>query len=330
MDAVPGSVTAALLLLTIVALVAVVVWPGGRRRLGRVVGWAVAALLLTFPLAFGLGYRTSPLTVDEAPPTGAQYEAARQEVLSVLIASFGARGSDQDGAAVASRAAACVGNTAHSLRPAGRIRLPESYKRLPSGSLLRWGFAGFVFPWLLEPHVDAALPPAARTAVALHELAHTAGYAREAEAEAVAMLAGLYCDDPAVRYAAALRAGTSLASRLGADDRAAYLAGWPQGAVDDVRAASEASAAYRSAGLARMAERAYDAYLVSQGTPEGVGDYDRATELLTRLLAARLEGEGHRPRAGRALALHTVPTSAPLAPRVAVPSRPAPVRGSAG
>lgn len=293
--AVQGSISAALLLLTLVALVAVVVWPGGRRRLGRAVGWVVAGLMLSFPLSFGLGYRTTPLEAGRAPLDEALYAPAREEVVNVLIASAGARGTEPAGADVAAHAAACVTQAAASLRETGSAKVPERYKLVPEGWLLRWGFAGFVFPWLLEPHVDAALPLAARTAVALHELAHTAGFAREAEAEAVGMLAGLYCDDAELRYAAALRVGAALAGRLGAEERAAYLARWPRGAVDDLRAASEASAAYRSAGLARVAERAYDAYLVSQGTAAGVGDYDRGTELLVRLLATRLEGEGPSP-----------------------------------
>src|SRR5690606_28706821 len=79
-------------------------------------------------------------------------------------------------------------------------------KTVPPGALLTVGFSGVVSPWLLEPHVDPAFPPAALTVVALHELAHTAGFAREAEAEAVALLAGLGCDDPAAAYAAAVRA----------------------------------------------------------------------------------------------------------------------------
>src|SRR5690606_5910164 len=122
-------------------------------------------------------------------------------------------------------------------------------------SMLRFGFSGFVVPWLLEPHVDPGLPTAALVGVALHELAHSAGYAREAEAEAVALVAGLSCEDPSARYAAALRSAASLAARLASGDRAAYVAAWPEGAVEDQRQAAEAAASYRQAGLARLAER---------------------------------------------------------------------------
>lgn len=290
-SAVSGSVAAAALLLWIVALVAVLVWPGGRRRVGKAIGWTAALLLLTFPLAFGLGYHTSPPVPWPGPQDASAFELARDDVLSVLVSAAPAGRPASGGVATYAQIADCVSDAAARLR--GReVRLPRRVKRVPDGWLLRFGFSGFVFPWLLEPHLDAAVPPAARTAVALHEMAHGAGYAREAEAEAVAMLAGLSCDAPAVRYAAALRAASSLAARLPAAERAEYLAAWPGGAVDDLREAAAAAARYRTPRLARLAETAYDAYLVSQGAEGGMEDYDRATDLLVALLAARREAAG--------------------------------------
>lgn len=285
-SAVPGSVAAALVVLALVALVALVVWPGGRRRVGTAVGWFIAALLVAFPLTFGLGYHTTPLEATLPAAQAEDYERARDVVLVALLEAAATGRPAAGSTASVERLSVCVSRTTVELRQ-GSARLPQRVKLVPRGSLLRFGFSGFVVPWLLEPHVDPGLPTAALVGVALHELAHSAGYAREAEAEAVALFAGLSCEDPSARYAAALRSAASLAARLASEDRAAYVAAWPEGAVEDQRQAAEAAASYRQAGLARLAERAYDSYLVTQGTQGGIADYDRATDLLVRLLAGR-------------------------------------------
>lgn len=282
--AVPGSLTAAVVLLGAAVLVAALLWPGGRRHAGRALGWTVAVLLFTFPFAFGLGYRTTALApAGEAAPPEA-YAAAREAVLARLhaVASQG-RAALAAGPPDAGVLAACV-EAAAGVRPGPSPAVPRAVKTVPPGALLTVGFSGVVSPWLLEPHVDPAFPPAALTVVALHELAHTAGFAREAEAEAVALLAGLGCDDPAAAYAAAGRAAARLAARLPEEEREAYVAAWPAGALEDQRAAAAAAERYRLDALARAAERAYDAYLVSQGTAGGMDDYDRATDALVRLL----------------------------------------------
>ena len=283
----PLSLTAGALLFGAALLAALLLWPGGARRAGLALGWSAAALLVTFPFAFGLGYRTTPIApVGEAAPPEA-YAAAREAVLSRLLAT-----AEPGRAALASGGpghdvlAACVAAAASELRASAAPALPGLVKALPAGSLLAFGSSGVVSPWLLEPHLDVGSPPAAATMVALHELAHAAGFAREAEAEAVGMLAGLACDDPAAAYAAALRAAVRLAGRLPPEERGAYVASWPDGALDDLRAASEAAARHRLARLANVAERAYDAYLVTVGTPGGTEDYERSVDALVRLLAS--------------------------------------------
>src|SRR5690606_23036149 len=207
-----------------------------------------ALLALSFPFTFGLGYHTTPLEVrlTSRAPGGARLvepaaaaaarERARLLVLVTLQAAQPPGGSDlafDSPPAPAAGAAACLGAYLTALRerppqfqrPA--VTIPTRVKAVPRGWLLRFGFAGVISPWLLEPHVDLALPPSDALAVALHELAHTAGFAREAEAEAVALLAGLRCDDRRVRYAAALRAASSLAYELPTAERESYLARWP-------------------------------------------------------------------------------------------------------
>lgn len=271
---------------------------GGRRaRRGALRLWSGAALtlLLLFPLAFGLGYRLAPLSERAGASDAALDAEARRalaaEVLKRLTAAAPSAGSAGLAAPDAVAAAArCVADLAGELHGGTAPALPTRVKRLPPGTLLRFGFAGVVSPWLLEPHVDGGLPPAAALAVTLHELAHTAGFAPEAEAEAVGLVAGLACADERVAYAAALRLASGLAAALPAPERAAYLDAWPPRARHDQRAAALAAARFRSAALAPGVEAAYDLYLRSQGEAAGLGEYDRGTDLALRLLAVGLGG----------------------------------------
>jgi hypothetical protein len=115
-------------------------------------------------------------------------------------------------------------------------------------------------------------------------LAHTVGFAREAEAEAVGLLAGLACGDERVRYAASLKAASSLAGLLTPLARESYLARWPAVATFDEAAAAEASQRYVSRQAATVASRVYDTYLGSQGTAGGMDDYRRAATIVAAVI----------------------------------------------
>lgn len=297
--AVPGSLSAALALLVLVLLVLALI--SGRRaaRRGlRAVLWLVVIGIFTFPFVFGLGYHTSTIEsrlglatsgqgarIAPAPTPEVELSLAAEAVLGVLIQTAisletgaGASGFQPPEAGVA--ASTCLADYLPTVLTEPVPTLPSSVKSLPSGWLLRFGFAGVVNPWLLEPHVDAGLPAAAGLAVALHELAHSAGFAREAEAEAVGLLAGLACADTRVRYAASLRAATTFSELLTPLAREAYLARWPAQATADREAAAQASRHYLASGVADLAARAYDTYLSSQGAADGIDDYARAATIV--------------------------------------------------
>lgn len=298
-DAVGGSLTAAASLLGLALFAAALIW-GRRSRMAalRAFGLLVGLTALAFPLTFGLGYRATDLAGRLGLPAGAPDVAARTyaEAFAVdvlrdaRLAVSVERSGGVDPIPAASR---CVASFAEAVRmpatgavsdPVEDVRLPRRVKAVPAGTLLRFGFAGFISPGLLEPHVDAGLPPTAALAVALHELAHAAGFAPEADAEAVGILAGLRCEDPRVRYAAALRLASGLAAALPSERRAAYLTTWPESAVEDAENAAQAAARWRDERLAPVAARAYDAYLRSQGSREGMRDYDRGTALVVHAL----------------------------------------------
>ncbi len=124
--------------------------------------------------------------------------------------------------------------------------------------------------------------------MALHEFAHTAGYAPEAEAEAVGMLAGVHCEQATVRYAALLRLAGDLAAAMPPKAARDYTAAWPPRAVRDARAAAIASSRYRDERLAEVVGGAYALYLQGQGGQAGLGEYGRGTELALRYLVERI------------------------------------------
>lgn len=287
--------------------------------------WPAALLVVAFPLTFGLAYRTGDLTAAVAarldgratdPWSTDDGESLAERLIAILMATApdapsGEHAADMPAALVAD-AARCVASTAETVRReflpatlaggtraggtpvggAGRtvpgvlVAVPSRVKTLPAGTLLRGGYAGIVSPWLLEPHVDGGLPATAGLAVALHELAHTAGFAREAEAEAIGLLAGIRCDDPAVKYAAALRLAGSLLTTADPETARAYVARWPERARQDSRAADAAALRYGDPRLQRAADAVYDAYLRRQGGADGLGEYANGTALAIALAMA--------------------------------------------
>lgn len=305
-DASPVSLT----LVGAIAWLVVVVAVAGRRTLDRTsrLAWVlvlVAALGPAFELAWGLGYRRTPLEarlgLGAEAPTAEPTWAVLDGLLRLAVASappsseavaLDAAWRDDTFAA----AAACVAAAdAFVLERADPLRLPGRVRTLPAGLLLSGGFAGFQAPWWREPHLDGGLPPVAATSTALHELAHAAGWAREAETDALATLAGLACADPDVRFAAALHALLLVRAELGRvahDDpawRARLDAAWatlPAVAGDAWAASRAAIARHRSATVERAASAVYDGYLRAQGVEAGIADYGRAGVLLVNALAA--------------------------------------------
>lgn len=302
-NSVKPSITAIALVL-LLATVLVLLVSGGARQRRTAIGitsTTASVLVLLFPVTFGLGYRLPKLLQQPRTAAVALDEATRNQLAEQVLMNLQSSASllstghfdtsaaaptsqfSEDSVAAASR---CVASLAADLRGGHHINLPQRVKLLPAGLQLRFGFAGIVLPWLLEPHIDGGLAPSAAMATALHELAHTAGFAAEAEAEAVGMVAGLECSDQRVVYAASLRLAAQLAATMPPEQRSAYVDRWPWRAHADLRAERAAMARY-SSRLAPAFRNAYDLYLRSQGQVEGLNEYALGTELALKLFAGR-------------------------------------------
>lgn len=209
-------------------------------------------------------------------PTGAPLDSAR--------AAGTPAGSDRVDRAIASIARS-VERLAAEID--GRdIDVPDRVKMLANGVLLAFGTSGMISPWLLEAHVDGGLPPAARVAVAAHELAHLAGFAPEDEAEAVGAIAGLRADDAYARYAVALFQIASVAATFDPDARADLLQALPVAARADLDETRRANERYRIEWLRTLSWSIYDQYLRNQGVADGVASYRGSTSLLAEIFGS--------------------------------------------
>ena len=171
------------------------------------------------------------------------------------------------------------------------VDVPGTVKQVAPGLLLGFGASGVISPWLLEAHVDGALPAPARVAVAAHELAHLAGHAREDEAEAVGTLAGLRADHPYARYCVALFAWAALDRQRPDITASASAATLPPQARADLEDARAVAARYAGTPGVQVSRWLYDRWLRMQGVDEGIASYSRGISLFARAWTAGLGTE---------------------------------------
>lgn len=160
------------------------------------------------------------------------------------------------------------------------------------------GISGIYWPFTAEPHVNTLPPVPQRVFSALHEVAHQRGFAREDEANYLAVLVGSSSADPALAYPVALTAFRELrrALSLAAPERAQAIA---RDTPPPVRRDLESIATFwapRSAtqqALRSFSTQINDTYLKSQGQRLGVASYGRMVDLLLaeRRPRTKLESE---------------------------------------
>lgn len=287
-NALPVSLAALLALLVPLAWLAAALVLARARAWDRLL-WLTLGLAVVvagwFVLAWGLNYRRASveaqfgLAVRDDPQDA---EALLAYLLAALRRDVGAERDESRAQAALRRALQALVAEATGVTPS----LPARPKLLPPGLLIRLGSAsGVMSPWTLEPHVDGALSEVGRLAVGLHEFAHVAGYAGEADADLVAALAGMRAEDGYGRYAVALRTFADALARLPAEARARWLEQLPPRAREDLVALQAPFARYAPpAWLLALQQSAFDRYLRSQGVTAGVADYGRAFALLAAAL----------------------------------------------
>jgi len=189
--------------------------------------------------------------------------------------------------------------------PALAARRPLLRRAFLSPALSRLGISGIYSPFTAEAHVNGEVAPWLLPFTAAHELAHYRGFAREDEANFIAWQVLRRCPEPALAYSGTLAATAHLLAQLGRDDPAALEA--LRGRLHaDVAADLEANRAFwrarRTPVVTDLARSSNDAYLRSQGQPEGLRSYGRMVDLLIAERRRALSGER-----GEASALPTAP-----------------------
>ncbi len=153
------------------------------------------------------------------------------------------------------------------------------------------GIAGLYMPLWVEANVNVAMPEHDIPDTALHEIAHTRGFAREDEANFLAFLAGRYSDNPDVVYSTTLGALVRSLNAMAQADRQRYET-LAAGLSDGVRRDLAETARYwrQFEGPVReTATRVNHAYLQANLQTEGVRSYGQVLDLLLAWHAGQRE-----------------------------------------
>ncbi len=143
-----------------------------------------------------------------------------------------------------------------------------------------------------EANIDVDMTDVEIPFTALHEMAHQRGIAREDEANAVAWFASRVHPDPDHRYSGAVQAYLYAANALHGVDPEAWNTARSHlsaGVMRDLQAQSAYWARFDSI-VDKVAEKANDAWLKSNGQTDGVRSYGRMVDIMLaeyqRLVAA--------------------------------------------
>jgi hypothetical protein len=294
-EALAAALVAAAAVVVAVGIVRAIRRPSWARAGAGLAGLAAAAAsaYLVFLLAWGLNYQRRPLAqsvgLSAGPATAGDLAAGCADLVALADALRVEVAEGPDG--VARPSAGIAGTLARAALgfdalasawpvvggPPPVVRIARS-----SGLLARLGISGIFVPFTGEPHVNVTLPEWTLPFIAAHEVAHQRGFAREDEANYLAFVAGRRHPDADARYAAAMEASLYALGALRALDpaRAASIeARRGDGARRDIAALQAWQARYLGRAAAVHA-RVNDAYLRSQGQPEGVRSYGRMVDLI--------------------------------------------------
>lgn len=279
-------------------------WRRGQRRLRNLLARALAqvlgfagVLLFLFVVLWGFNHARLPV----ATQLGLVPQAVSQERLTEAIIRLGQR-------AAAARPAE-LGEDVHRCLPADwRERIADAYDvagaRWPvlagprptlRAPLISWlmtlsSVTGIYSPFTGEPNVNEHMPDLQKPFVALHEVAHLRGYAREDEANFIAWWVGSRSSDPLTRYSCELNAYRIAIAELHALDpleAQLLMTGAPRviaGDIAAIRAYWVGQPVIATKILSSISSTTNDFYLKSAGHSDGVQSYGRMLDLLIAAL----------------------------------------------
>ena len=259
-------------------------------RLRRKRGADVAALLLTvaaiagvyalwFELSWGWNYARAPIEArtqfDAARVTAKNAAALRARAMAQMNALAGAAHVRAD---VPLDLSALRAAWLPAVARAGNAWEPEVGGAKPTIAdpfMLATGTSGFINPLTLNVALASDLLWFERPFDYAHEWSHVAAYAREDEANYLAIVTCLRSADPAVRYAGWFELFLYLPQKK----RYAHREFVPQ-VWADFAALRKRNARHINTLLAHWSWRTYNAYLKSNRIASGVENYDEVTRLM--------------------------------------------------
>ncbi len=262
-------------------------------RLCRRLAWTVSILLLAFGLLHGLNYARQPVAESLGLSVRERSTAELFETTTWLAAKANAlREACQEDDRGVFRLSLGVDETLRTaanayVAAAADTPLLDGPGIRPKGVLLShlWsytGITGLYFPFLVESNVNTDVPAYLIPSTALHEIAHTRGFAREDEAGFVAFLAGVADPRPDFAYSVTINALSNCLNALYTADPTAW-----QKVADELSPACwrdlEANNAYwqQFAGpVQRASEQINDAYLQANLQEDGIKSYGRMIDLV--------------------------------------------------
>ena len=312
-SAVPVSITAGLLIALPVWLAVsllrswrqreVTAWRWGLRWTERLL---IGCVMMSawFLLSWGLNYkRVNVETVLELGQTPATTDGFYTFALSLIDTMTDTADAPRDAVSIAASRDAGRSSLQQVIRElnGSRVYLPERAKTTLPGFLMLSGNAiGVISPWLLEAHVDGALPTPHYLTVTLHEFVHLAGYAGEADADFLAAVAGMRADNALMRYSTALSLFGKVAWRLPSEQYLTLYEQLPEQAQIDLENMQQAIRRYQVPDwFEKVQTRVYDNYLKSQGVEAGIRDYGRMVNWLVEAHEANWWADTGLPASGR-------------------------------
>lgn len=235
-------------------------------------------------LGWGLNYLRTPLAQSLQLQGGTSPEQRRALAAYLAAVLQSTASAERDVAAGVSSGARELEQLLGPLGHPGRLTQPPAH--VPTGSLLRFGVAGSLFPLTLEAFVDPGLADWQQVIIGIHELSHVHGIAREDDAVLAAAIAGLRSSDPFTRYAAALDSFSRL--ELPRAELQELLATLPERVSADLTAAADGSRRWRSETLAGLQAAVFGLWLRLQGSEGGLADYSVGASRLPLALEAGL------------------------------------------
>lgn len=262
-------------------------------RLLKRIAWTASVLYLVFMLLHGFNYARLPIAQSFSFPARERTSGELKETAIWLIRKTNEVralcSEDEQDVFVLKKGIKGTLKTVHEAYRAASSEYPllSGPSIRPKGVWLShyWsytGIAGMYMPFFVESNVNIDMPQHAIPNTALHEIAHTRGFAREDEANFLAFLTGIYSEDPDITYSALYAATIHALNALSGADPDAYAdasAQISQAVRRDMQAAHQYWKQFEGP-VRETSTRVNDAYLQANLQEDGVRSYGRMVDLV--------------------------------------------------